>query len=53
VDPARLLFGSDWPVCTLAASYRSVVGLAPRQRAGQVRPSRKRCSSSARRVMAA
>jgi L-fuconolactonase len=26
--PARLLFGSDWPVCTLAASYRSVVDAA-------------------------
>jgi L-fuconolactonase len=24
----RLLFGSDWPVCTLAASYRRVVELA-------------------------
>ncbi len=26
--PGRLLFGSDWPVCTLAASYDEVVGLA-------------------------
>ncbi len=26
----RLLFGSDWPVCTLAASYDSVVSLAER-----------------------
>jgi L-fuconolactonase len=26
--PARLLFGSDWPVCTLAASYRSVLDAA-------------------------
>ncbi|HEX6274108.1 MAG TPA: amidohydrolase family protein [Polyangiaceae bacterium] len=25
--PDRLLFGSDWPVCTLAASYDRVVGL--------------------------
>jgi L-fuconolactonase len=24
----RLMFGSDWPVCTLAASYAEVVGLA-------------------------
>jgi L-fuconolactonase len=24
----RLLFGSDWPVCTLAGSYRRVFGLA-------------------------
>jgi L-fuconolactonase len=23
--PDRLLFGSDWPVCTLAASYDRVV----------------------------
>ncbi|MET9217411.1 amidohydrolase family protein [Streptomyces sp. NPDC003300] len=26
--PDRLLFGSDWPVCTLAADYSSVVALA-------------------------
>jgi L-fuconolactonase len=26
--PVRLLFGSDWPVCTLAASYRSVLDTA-------------------------
>jgi L-fuconolactonase len=26
--PARLLFGSDWPVCTLAASYGSVLDAA-------------------------
>jgi L-fuconolactonase len=24
----RLMFGSDWPVCTLAASYRDVVAVA-------------------------
>ncbi len=24
----RLLFGSDWPVCTLAASYRRIIDLA-------------------------
>ena len=23
--PARLMFGSDWPVCQLAASYQQVV----------------------------
>lgn len=28
VGPDRLLFGSDWPVCLLAASYGEVVGLA-------------------------
>jgi L-fucono-1,5-lactonase len=26
--PERLMFGSDWPVCTLAASYERVVDLA-------------------------
>jgi L-fuconolactonase len=25
--PARLMFGSDWPVCTVAASYAQVLGL--------------------------
>ncbi|MFD8385022.1 amidohydrolase family protein [Streptomyces sp. NPDC059679] len=28
--PDRVLFGSDWPVCTLAASYDQVVDLAGR-----------------------
>jgi L-fuconolactonase len=26
--PGRLMFGSDWPVCTVAASYAEVLGLA-------------------------
>jgi L-fuconolactonase len=26
--PGRLIFGSDWPVCTLAASYAGVMALA-------------------------
>jgi L-fuconolactonase len=26
--PDRLIFGTDWPVCTLAASYRRIVDLA-------------------------
>ena len=26
--PARLMIGSDWPVCTLAADYKSVINLA-------------------------
>jgi L-fuconolactonase len=26
--PDRVIFGSDWPVCTLAASYRRIVDLA-------------------------
>jgi L-fuconolactonase len=25
--PARLMFGSDWPVCTVAGSYERVVKL--------------------------
>ncbi|MFF7778456.1 amidohydrolase family protein, partial [Streptomyces tanashiensis] len=28
--PRRLLFGSDWPVCTLRASYGEVVRTAER-----------------------
>jgi L-fuconolactonase len=27
-EPARIMFGSDWPVCLLAASYREVVAAA-------------------------
>ena len=26
--PARVMWGSDWPVCTLAASYAEVLELA-------------------------
>ncbi|MDN0198705.1 amidohydrolase family protein [Streptomyces sp. S.PNR 29] len=33
--PDRLMFGSDWPVCTLGASYGEVLGLAE-QLTGQV-----------------
>jgi len=32
--PQRLLFGSDWPVCLLAASYADVVGAARELTAG-------------------
>ncbi|WUH94404.1 amidohydrolase family protein [Streptomyces sp. NBC_00433] len=32
--PARTLFGSDWPVCTLAAPYGDVVALAESATAG-------------------
>lgn len=28
--PRRLLFGSDWPVCLVAASYEQVIGLVER-----------------------
>ena len=26
--PNRLIFGSDWPVCTVAAKYEQVLGIA-------------------------
>jgi L-fuconolactonase len=26
--PARMMFGSDWPVCTLSAAYADVVAAA-------------------------
>ncbi|WP_327291930.1 amidohydrolase family protein [Streptomyces sp. NBC_01198] len=32
--PERVLFGSDWPVCTLAATYADVVALAESATAG-------------------
>jgi len=32
--PGRLMFGSDWPVCTLAASYAEVLDLARSALAG-------------------
>jgi L-fuconolactonase len=32
--PSRLMFGSDWPVCTLAASYREVLDVARETVAG-------------------
>jgi L-fuconolactonase len=32
--PSRLMFGSDWPVCTLAASYRQVLEVAREAVAG-------------------
>jgi L-fuconolactonase len=34
--PGRLLFGSDWPVCTLAATYGQVVALARALLAGRL-----------------
>jgi L-fuconolactonase len=36
--PERLMFGSDWPVCTLAASYAEVVALARDALAGRLGP---------------
>jgi L-fucono-1,5-lactonase len=38
--PARVLFGSDWPVCTLAADYQEVVSLAADAMAGYSAPER-------------
>ena len=47
--PDRVVFGGDWPVCTLAATYRQWVECAPvdRRRAG-LRPSRRSCSTTTR-----
>jgi L-fuconolactonase len=36
--PGRLIFGSDWPVCTLAASYAEVVALAKDMLASDLSP---------------
>jgi L-fuconolactonase len=33
-DPSRLMFGSDWPVCTLAATYAQVLGAVEALTAG-------------------
>ncbi|MFF5253110.1 amidohydrolase family protein [Streptomyces leeuwenhoekii] len=38
--PHRLMFGSDWPVCTLAASYGEVVAVAAELTAGLSEPER-------------
>jgi L-fuconolactonase len=38
--PARVLFGSDWPVCTLAADYGEIVSLAADAMAGASVPER-------------
>ncbi len=46
--PDRLLFGSDWPVCLLAASYGQVVDLAERTLAGL--PAEEVFGGTARRV---
>ncbi len=36
--PGRLIFGSDWPVCTLAASYAGVIALAREALGGRLGP---------------
>jgi L-fuconolactonase len=36
--PVRLMFGSDWPVCTLAASYGEVLALAREALGDQLSP---------------
>jgi L-fuconolactonase len=38
--PDRLMFGSDWPVCTLAASFGDVLGTARELTVGLSRPER-------------
>lgn len=43
--PERVMFGSDWPVCELAASYRQVVDLGREMLAG--------CSASERGAVSA
>lgn len=49
--PGRLMFGSDWPVCTLAAGYRTVVDTSARL-IGELSISEQRqvFSATARRV---
>jgi L-fuconolactonase len=37
--PGRLMFGSDWPVCTLAASYGQVLAVAREALSGRLTPS--------------
>jgi L-fuconolactonase len=36
--PGRLIFGSDWPVCTLVASYAEVIALARDALQGRLSP---------------
>lgn len=36
--PGRLMFGSDWPVCTLAAGYHEVMALARGTLGGRLSP---------------
>jgi L-fuconolactonase len=36
--PGRLMFGSDWPVCTLAASYSEVISVARGALSGKLAP---------------
>jgi L-fuconolactonase len=40
LGPDRLLFGSDWPVCTLAAPYPRIVAAADELVAGLAAPER-------------
>ncbi|WP_097911802.1 amidohydrolase family protein [Streptomyces sp. b84] len=49
--PRRLMFCSDWPVCTLAASYREVVAVSRELTAALSAPEREEVwSGTARRV---
>jgi L-fuconolactonase len=40
LGPGRLIFGSDWPVCLLAASYTTVLATARELTAGLTEPER-------------
>jgi L-fuconolactonase len=50
--PARLMFGSDWPVCTLAAGYGEVVAVARETLARRLAPGELRAVFAANAVTA-
>lgn len=43
--PERVMFGSDWPVCLLAASYEDVVAVAEELTGGLTEPSAPKSSA--------
>ena len=46
--PDRVVFGGDWPVCTLAATYRQWVEALRQIVADRPQPSRRNCSTTMR-----
>jgi L-fuconolactonase len=50
--PGRLMFGSDWPVCTLAASYAEVTAVAREALSSRLGPTELRAVFSANAVSA-
>jgi L-fuconolactonase len=50
--PGRLMFGSDWPVCTLAASYSEVVAVARDSLAPRLGPAELRAVFAANAISA-